>query len=378
MKCVMFAMPIVVIFFCLSCGQGDSGNIGPENGPVLQLKPSDLEPSLKLKEESANDILQKFLLEESTFYANKYSLVPSEHSEHKESNPSQNQDSSSNSAKDSVCSDTILSGIKLSAKGDSLQVSGDVDLCPCYAEIFDIFKGSELKANINIESCKATARMYAAFRCDGGNFSKLDGKTLKDLVNDKSLLKEMELNSCAKKGTQEALSSFYVHNILRIKFTSRSDSSIQESETKNISAMMTADNKMCRKTVDPAFEINEGECIRVERRLTIVEKTNGISSKNEGIEDYSKLQLQNLKSDQTSTWYDSGLIKFIKNKWAGEVVYRGGDENPTYEYTDGDVKKAGRLSKNEKNDDLKENAMSTPKSKDLMDQVYSNVLKSMY
>lgn len=364
MKMVMLLMSLLACLFCLSCGPAANEQGGPGSGPVLQLKPSDLEPSLKLKEESADSVLN-FLLEESSFSA------PHGADQTKSvSRGNPKEDSQKSSEEKTPCEENVLKGITLTAKDDGLQIQGDVDICPCYEQIMEMFKGPQYK--MSLEQCEAKVRMFAAFRCDGADFSKLNGKTLEDISNDVTLQQEVEKKFCAEKGTRDEFATLYVYNKMKTKISSKEKTSIQEVETENISAYMTADSKPCRKTIDSKFEISEGECLKVERTLTRVEKTNGKSSENEGYEDYSKLQLQHLKADKTSSWYQSGVIKFKKNNWTGDIIYSI-TEDPIYEFTDGKTKKAGKLSEEVASKEVNNPPIYTPKPKEIMKNISDRV-----
>ncbi len=344
-----YVMLFATTFMIISCGQQSGGTGGSAGGPGFQLKPNDLEPSSKLKAETDYSVVNDFLLDDSSFFANKPEPPESANSSNSNNLGQANQSSDPAANKISQCADDILKGIKVSSTEDMISFYGSIDICPCARELSKSFEGAGLKVTTELVECSSSINFAAKFRCTGGKFSRFNGKSLKDLLNEASTQGNSQVGlfpegSCPKVGTREEQSNSQSDIRMVTKTTSKDKATRFEFETKSLLAVRQAGGEPCVQNHSKEY-IKLSPCLKISRTIKVTEKIDGKDLEGAGMEDYSKIEFNRLikRNDSTSLWYESGKIDFQKNSWKGIVTYRGAEKDPPYEMTNGSETKKGQL-----------------------------------
>lgn len=235
------------------------------------------------------------------------------------------------------CIETALNAVVANASDHSIAIETTIDIGTCVQQMLAGAFDPDVDATTTVDV--ATLRLAFAAGCPEGDFSAYDGKTLKELEADgldnictagssRSFLTNLEMNFGATTAVKQEGQTATVKQMFRA-----------------LSATAKSTGGACTDELSGDVWSLDGSCISVNRFINKEMTINGEPFGPQGVEDYVRLALNDLKmkNDKESPYFLSGSIDFRVNDWNGKITYTGPTTPPTYSASNGKESATGTL-----------------------------------
>ncbi len=218
-----------------------------------------------------------------------------------------------------ACFDEVYSTAKVKSAKERASITVDWDLSKCW--------GQEYVTDANLKAVSLVLKGSFQVSCKGADLLALNGKSFLELA---ATNPNPFAAACRTADTWDSIS------VTRLQSSSTITSEGQdiERESLTVDANATADLKPCtrkKSATDGQWQLDAG-CAYISKQRTIKSRTAGTADENEGKEDWTKIEFNNLvgKTTGASPWFESGSASFNINGWTGAVTYAGATTPPAF------------------------------------------------
>ncbi len=229
--------------------------------------------------------------------------------------------------------DFLMDKMVINSSGEDLVLKMTADLSECAGSYFEKMFGDQL----NIDDVSAVASAYSKSICPGADFSSLDGKTVKEMMETIVANKGKNTGITSACGDAENAPSIVRKFSMNLKFSASKDSKYIKMNLLTKDALMSSEGGMCE------FSISDQTIAAKNCQYKELKVTENITSDGTTVEsELFSADLSKIKGKIGGKYFNDGGIPVSYNGWDGKITLSPADRG-RFELSNGEQSAKGSL-----------------------------------
>lgn len=225
---------------------------------------------------------------------------------------------------DASCVQDALDALKVKASGDTMTISGGLDLSSCLESLLNGVDASGLSLTLS-------TKMYVEAQCEGADLSMYDGLPITEIADSAAALDEL----CD--GTFRMREHLWSHTVLQGSASFGGQMFTLDSESTTSHALQTPAGEPCVRHVEGDAVSFEDDCVETTHDVNTRDRQNDMPSEKDGKDGFTALRYAGLRGTRVGEhpYFTGGAIEITLQNWTGAMTYTDATTAPTWSLTNG-------------------------------------------